>query len=103
MKYIKLCFFTLFFIFLCAYFSVGNGYYEYYLASQRNLTKDAIRHFEDDIRNGRDIDIQQYSNENRVDYSTNLTKRVSQVNLKLNQYLKDLIDNVFRVMEKFVK
>ncbi len=103
MKYIKLCFFSLFFIFLCSYFSFGNGYYEYYLANQRNLTKKEIEHFENDVREGKSIDVNSYVNENRIDYSTPLTKKTSEVSLKFNEYLKKFIGNVFKVLEKFVK
>lgn len=88
---------------MCSYFSFGNGYYEYYLASQRNLTKKEMEHFENDVREGKDIDVNDYISEDRVDYSTSLTKKTSEVSLKLNEYLNKVIGATFKVLEKFVK
>ena len=102
-KMLKLCFFLLFFIFLCCYFIENRGYYEYQLAEQKNLTEDQIKQFEEDVRNGKDISIQNYLNNTRIDYSSSLTKKTSEVSLRLNDYLKKILKNTFKILEKLVE
>ena len=93
----------LFFIFLCSYFVETGGYYEYHLSYKRKLTEEQMKQFEEDIRNGKDIDINSYLNSNRRDYSNLLTRKVSDANIRLNEYLKKIIGNTFKILEKLVR
>ena len=44
-----------------------------------------------------------YLDSNVNDYSNLLTDKTSDINLKLNEYLKNVFSNVFRVLEKLVR
>ena len=101
-KLIKFCFGLLFFVFLCSYFTEIGGYYEYQLANQKNLTEEQIRNFEEDVKNGKDINISDYLKNSRVDYSNSLTKKTSEVSLKLNDYLRMVIGRTFKVLGRLV-
>ena len=102
-KFIKFSFNLLLFIFLCSYFTNTGGYYEYHLARKRNLTKEQMEQFEKDIEEGKDIDLNSYLENSVVDYSNNLTRKTSEANLKLNDYLKKIIGGAFKVLEKLVR
>lgn len=102
-KFIKLSFQLLLFIFLCSYFTNTGGYYEYYLARKRNMTTDQMKQFEKDIEDGKDIDLNSYLENNVVDYSNNLTRKTSEANLKLNDFLKKIIWGAFKILEKLVR
>ncbi len=102
-KFIKRCFFLIIFIFLCSYFIYNNGYYEYHLHNKSDLTKEQILQFERDVKDGRDIDIHSYLEDNTIDYSNQLTKTTSLVNIKLNDYLKNIISESFKIFEKLVR
>ena len=90
-------------VFIFSYFLEFSGYYEYDLYNRRNLTNDKIREFENDIKEGKDIDINKYLESSRVDYSNKLTKTTSNASIKLNEYLKKVLINTFHVFEKLVK
>ena len=47
--------------------------------------------------------INDYLDSNVNDYSNLLTDKTSDINLKLNEYLKDFFSNVFKVLEKLVR
>ena len=94
--------YLLLFVFICSYFIELSGYYEYNLANQRNLTQHQIKQFENDVRLGKEIDLNSYFDNHAVDYSSNLTKTISEINLKLNDYLKQFIQNAFKIFEKFI-
>lgn len=106
MKYQKLFRFILFlvlFIFLCSYFIEMGGYYEYHLSHRRDLTKEQIKQFESDVQEGKNIDLHNYLQESRVDYSNELTKKTSEVSLRINEYLITVINNTFKFLEKLVR
>ena len=63
MKYentFKIIFIFLFVIFLTMYISVGSNYYEYELHKKVMLTNEDIKRFEDDVKNNKEVDIDNY-------------------------------------------
>ena len=101
-KILKFCFIVLLLAFMCSYFLFSNGYYEYYLSKRKSLTNDQIKMFEEDVKSGKEIDIKSYLEDNEYDYSTKLTKTVSEVNLKLNNYLVKIIGSTLKMLGKLV-
>ena len=59
--------------------------------------------FEEDILNGKDIDLSSYLSDSYIDYSNSLTRTTSNVNLKLNDYLKEFITGSLDFLGKFKK
>ena len=102
-KISKFCIFSVVFIFLCSYFTYYTGYYEYRLANMRDLTSAQIAQFEKDVKEGRNIDIHDYLENHSVDYSNQLTRKTSQANIKLNEYLKTAISNSFKIFDKLFR
>lgn len=93
----------LIFVFLCSYFVEVGGYYEYHLSYKKRMTEEQMKKFESDIREGKNVDMSDYLDSDKNDYSNLLTDRTSDINLKLNEYFKNIISNVFRVLEKLVR
>lgn len=96
------CFLTIL-IFLFCYFIEYSGYYEYNLQNKKNLTEEQIKQFESDIKDGKEIDLNNYLKENTIDYSNSLTKTTTEANLKLNNYLKKLLTGSFDILSRFIK
>ena len=90
-------------IFLFCYFIEYSGYYEYNLQNKKNLTEEQIKQFESDIKDGKEIDLNNYLKENTIDYSNSLTKTTTEANLKLNNYLKKLLTGSFDILSRFIK
>ena len=91
------------FIFLYSYFIEKSGYYEYNLKNKKFLTDEQIKRFEEDVKIGNVIDINSYLEDTAIDYSNHLTRRTSEVSLKLNDYLKNILTNTFKGLGVFVK
>lgn len=90
-------------VFGCAYVIEESGYYEYNLYNKRNLTEEQIEKFEADVKAGKNIDIDDYVTDNRIDYSNKLTKTTTKISLGINQYLKERIKDVFSILNRMVE
>ena len=102
-KVIKLIFFLFLFAFLGAYLIEKTGYYEYNLGKKKNVTEEEIKRFEEDVKNGEDMDLSKYLEDTVVDYSSPLTRSTTRVSLKVNGYLKTFLSDGFKVFMRFVK
>ena len=90
-------------IFVASYFVEKTGYYDYKLQEKTILTSEQIKKFENDVKEGKEIDIENYFNENKKDYSNNITTNVTKASLKANKYLKKGIESIFNILDNFVK
>lgn len=90
-------------IFSSSYFIEKTGYYDYKLQEKTILTNKQIKKFEEDIKNGKEVDINTYFLENNKYYSNKLNTKITKVSLTINKYLKKSIEKIFGVLNKFVK
>lgn len=102
MKYentFKIIFIFLFVIFLTMYISVGSNYYEYELHKKVMLTNEDIKKFEDDVKNNKEVDIDNYIS-SRVDYSNSFSKASTKVSKETKKYIKQGIEGLFNIFSK---
>ena len=102
MKYentFKIIFIFLFVIFLTMYISVGSNYYEYELHKRVMLTNEDIKRFEDDVKNNKEVDIDNYIS-SRVDYSNSFSKASTKVSKETKKYIKQGIEGIFNLFSK---
>ena len=74
------------------FFTSGNGYYEYELNKKTTLTKEAILKFEQDIKDGKEIDVNNYLIKENKDY-----------NNKFSNFGRNLSNNIGKVFSEGVK
>ena len=77
---------TLLFLFITLYISDINGYFAYSNYQKRVLTEESIQQFEEDVRNGNMIDVNDYVLKTK-DYSNN----ISRVSLDLSNKIGGMI------------
>lgn len=102
MKYentFKIIFIFLFVIFLTMYISVGSNYYEYELHKKVMLTNEDIKRFEDDVKNNKEVDIDNYIS-SRVDYSNSFSKASTKLSKETKKYIKQGIEGIFNIFSK---
>ena len=102
MKYentFKIIFIFLFVIFLTMYISVGSNYYEYELHKKVMLTNEDSKRFEDDVKNNKEVDIDNYIS-SRVDYSNSFSKASTKVSKETKKYIKQGIEGIFNIFSK---
>ncbi len=63
-----------FIIFMGLYISSISGFYESTLNNKVALTDKAIEKFEDDVLNGREVDVNTYIENDTIDYSNKFTQ-----------------------------
>ena len=81
------------------YISVGSNYYEYELHKKVMLTNEDIKKFEDDVKNNKEVDIDNYIS-SRVDYSNSFSKASTKVSKETNKYIKQGIEGIFNIFSK---
>ena len=78
------------------------GYYETRDKKIKTLTEEQIKIFEQDIKNGKNIDVTDYVTYESRDYSNNLSNLLYKTSLKLEKTIDGLIKIVFNKAEKMV-
>lgn len=102
-KLFKFTVFTIIVIFFCTYFMEKTGYYEYKLQNKKILTENEMLKFENDIKEGKDVSLEDYLSNTNIDYSNNLTKTTSNISIKLNKYLRSILVNGFDIFDGLFK
>ncbi len=72
-NYFKSILIILIIVFMGLYISSESGYYEAHVAKNVLLTEEAIKDFENDVLNGKNVDINKYMENNSKDYSNKFT------------------------------
>lgn len=85
---LKFILLTLLFLFITLYISDINGYFAYSNYQRKVLTEESIKRFEEDVKEGNNIDVNDYVLKTK-DYSNNISK----VSLKLSNKIGGFIRN----------
>lgn len=96
-KFILLCFIICFLVIL---FASKTGYYEKKLRDNSILTEEQIKKFEEDLKNGKNVDISNYVINENKDYTTKLTSDVYSVSLKLEKTIDKIVKFIFNEVGK---
>lgn len=82
----------LFAIFITLYISQATGYYDYEQYKKVELTKDKIALFEQDVKEGNPIDIDNYMEHISYDYNNNVSRTGLKLSGMIKKYVKNGID-----------
>lgn len=93
-------FFKTFFIicfvsFLTFYISLQSGYYEYNSRRKMTFTKEQIEKFETDVKNGNNIDINEYLVNTDKDYQNKISRFTLGISNNISKYMRKGINVVF--------
>jgi len=94
----KIVFYVFFTSFLIIYISEISGYYEYQNHLKTSLTKEQIKKFESDVKNGNKIDMNEYLIDDTKKYNNNLSKLAS----KLSNGISNLVNNGVKYTFKYI-
>jgi len=90
----------LFFVFIVLYISIECGYYETKLSKKSTLTKENIAKFEQDVKSGKAVDINNYTIDENIDYSNNVTKIGNAVSESLNTVMTEGLGTAVNLIKK---
>jgi hypothetical protein len=97
-KILRKCFLLVFLIFTVLYISEGAGYFEYSQHKNMVLTSEKIQEFEEDVKNGKNIDIENYVDVASKDYSN----KVSNLGLDISELVNDFVIDGFNSLFKYL-
>lgn len=101
-KFIKVSVFIIVIVFLVMFFSSSSGYYEYELNKKSNLTQDAIDRFEQDVRDGKEIDINDYLIEDNKDYSNTFSNAGLKISNNIEKFFSEGVKLIFNSIGNLV-
>lgn len=90
--------FILFLMFLTLYISQASGYYEYEVSRKTSFTEEQIKRFEQDVKDGKEIDIESYIEHTNKNYQNKLSNSALNISEAISKYVKIGIEKVFNVL-----
>lgn len=102
-KVFRWCLFFLFLIFLTLYFSQATGYYEYEQSKVTAFTEEQIKKFEQDVKDGKEIDINNYLENTNKDYQNSISRVTLNISEGISKYMKMGIEKVFEGIAKVLE
>ena len=94
----RISFITLLVIFLGLFIANNTGYYSFSAINRKQLTEEQIKKFEEDVKNGVDIDINNYLEENTVSYKNN----ISSLGYNISNITSDIIkEGIYKIFNLF--
>lgn len=91
-----------FIIFITIYISQATGYYEYTLSKRVELTNEQISKFEKDIKDGKEIDLEDYLENGVESYSNGFSKVGTNISKFTSKYVKKGIEATFNFIESLL-
>ncbi len=96
---IRIIFLTLVFLFIGLYSASNAGYIDYQARNQTVLTENQIKQFEEDVKNNRPIDIENYVINKEETYNNNLSKLSLKISNAIGKTFQNTLDYLFGKLE----
>jgi len=87
-------------VFLGLYIASVSGYYETKISNEVALTSEEMASFEEDVLEGKEVDINTYIKNNKEDYSNNLTKAGEALSDTVIEFITDGFTGVWNYFKK---
>ena len=88
----------LFIAFLIMYLSKETGYYEYKTYTKTKLTEEAMKKFEKDVSDGKNVNIKDYLIDEHIDYSNVFSKTGYFISSGVESIMNDGIKKTLKVL-----
>ncbi len=89
----------LFLIYICFYLTQINGYYEFTQYNKKTITEEAIKQFEKDLQEGKEISMENYVSSSYKDYSNNISNLGKNTSTAIEKFMTKGISNIFKVFK----
>lgn len=101
-KMLKMTVIISFAIFITIFISNKYGYFEYKKHQQVTLTQEQIKQFEEDVKNGKNVQLENYLENTKKNYQTSLSQFGLNVSNSLAGVVKKGVDGFFGYIDKLV-
>ena len=97
----KIIFWLFFLSFMLIYFSELTGYYEYKNYQKSIMTNEQIKQFEQDIKDGKEVNLDNYVVE-KVNYNNKLSDTANSLSNGISKLVKGGVENTFKLINNLV-
>ena len=101
-KIFKFIFIVLLLLYLSLYFTGVSGYYEYKNYKKMSLTEEQIIKFEEDVKAGKDVNVEDYIVEEKKDYNNKIANAGKKISFTISGILSKVLSETFKEISKFV-
>lgn len=92
-----------FVIFISIFMASRTGYYEYENSNKAKLTEEKMKKFEEDISNGKEVDIKNYLTEDKKDYDNKVTNIGNKMSSLVTTGVSKGLEESFKLIEKLLQ
>ena len=90
----------LFLIFIAIYLSAQAGIIDYQARQKTLMTEEAIKEFEKDLKEGKEVNIKKYTKNKRIKYDNMLSRGTLEVSNSIGRGLEGILKIFFKKIEK---
>ncbi len=102
-KLFKFCFLFSLLSFFALYFSQTTGYYDFAEHKKVTLTNEQIKKFEEDVANGKNLNIEDYLSNTDKNYQNKTSRMGLKISESIGEYARKGIETTFKVLNKLVE
>ncbi len=84
-------------LFLFVYFMSSSGLYEYKMEKKKNMTEESIKRFEEDVKSGIKIDINDY-----IIKEKNYDNSFTSINKKISNYVSKGFERIIKYLARYM-
>ena len=88
----------LFIIFISYIIAFNSGYYEFNNYKKATITQEKIDEFENDVKDGKNIDSKDYISNDYIDYSSKMSKVGSGISSAINKFIESGLSDFFSAL-----
>jgi len=87
-------------IFIALSVALESGYYDVKVGKKATLTEEKLEEFEQDVKDGKEIDIKEYIEEDTIDYSTPVSKFGQTLGSSIDKFMSYGLNDFFNLLSK---
>ena len=90
----------LFLVFLAYYIAYASGYYEAKITRKATITQEKLEQFEEDVKDGKEIDINDYVENDSIDYSSPVSRLGNGISSGIDSLMGGGVTDFFNFLGK---
>lgn len=98
----KIVFCILMLTYLTLYFAGVSGYYEYKNYKKMVLTEEQINKFEEDVKEGKEINVEDYIVEEKNSHNNKIANAGKRLSFTISSSMSKVLTKCFKVISKFI-
>lgn len=95
----RIIFLTLVFLFIGLYFASNSGYIDYQARNKTILTEEQIRKFENDVKENKPIDIENYITDKEEEYDNSISRLSLKLSNTIGETFEKALNYIFSKLE----